>query len=70
MTPNTPKLIWILIETGYILNLSVKNVLSPVFKMITAAGIARTVITYFKQFPINQTLVTQKINPLKRIYFS
>ena len=52
MAPNTPKLIWILIETGYILNLSVKNVLSPVFKMITAAGIARTVITYFEQFPI------------------
>ena len=70
MIPNTSKLILTLNAIGFMLSLSVKNVLSPVFKMITAAGIARTVITYFKQFPINQTLVTQKINPLKRIYFS
>ena len=60
MIPNTPKLIWILIETGYMLNLSVKNVLSRVFKMTTAAGIARTVITYFKQFPANQSISIQK----------
>jgi len=52
MAPNTPKLIWILIETGYILNLSVKNVLSHVFKMTTVTGIAHIVITYFEQFPI------------------
>ena len=77
MTPNTPKLIWILIETGYILNLSVKNVLSPVFKMTTAAGIAHIVITYFKQFPATRLHSHKirphpykKINPPKQIYFS
>ncbi len=35
-----------------ILSLSVKNVLSHVFKMTTVTGIARIVITYFEQFPI------------------
>lgn len=37
--------------------------------MITAAGIARTVITFFKQFPINQTLVTQKNKPAEADLF-
>jgi len=52
MTPNTPKLILIPTAIGSILSLSVKNVLSRVFKMTTVTGTARTVITYFEQFPI------------------
>lgn len=37
--------------------------------MITAAGIARTVITYFKQFPANQSISIQKNKPAKADLF-